>query len=193
MLDLSHVFAKFPMLETERFVLRAITDGDAAAIFEIMGDERVTRYLGRHPMKTLNEAVQRVQGFQRTFANKEGIPWAVTERSSGQLIGTAVYWNLIPEHYRAETGYVLSPAWWGQGVMTEAISAVLDFGFTTMGLHSVEAQIDPENTASQRLLERMGFVQEGYFREDYYHIIKQEFTDTAVFSLLKDVWVKRVQ
>jgi ribosomal-protein-alanine N-acetyltransferase len=72
--------------------------------------------------------------------------------------------------------------------MTEAIGAVLGFGFTTMGLHSVEAQIHPENTGSRRVLEKLGFVQEGYFRENFYEPADGSFTDTAVFSLLQADW-----
>ena len=100
---------------------------------------------------------------------------------------------LIKPHFRAEIGYDLAPAFWGQGVMPEAVGAVLTFGFTTMGLHSVEAQIDPENTGSRRVLEKLGFVQEAYFRENFYVAAEARFTDTAVFSLLKATWMSRAE
>ncbi len=76
--------------------------------------------------------------------------------------------------------------------MPEAVSTMLTFGFTMMGLHSVEAQMAPENTASRRVLEKLGFVQEGYFRENYYDVRTARFTDTAVFSLLKANWMSRM-
>lgn len=191
MLDLTPVFATFPTLETERYMLRAVTLEDAPDIFHILSDPRVMRYLARQPMTSLEEAVQRVQSHHTTFQNQEGIIWGVASREGGQLIGTCVFWHLNKEHFRAEVGYILGAEWWGQGVMTEAVSAVLTFGFTTMGLHSVEAQLDPENDASRRLLEKLGFVQEGYFRENYYDPIEKKFTDTAVFSLLKPTWMNR--
>lgn len=192
MLDLTTAFATFPVLETERFVLRVPQPDDAAEVFRIMGDARVMRYFGQLPMASLDEAIKRVQGFDVAFQEGSGVRWAITSRADGQFIGTCGFWRLVPEHARAEIGYELAPEWWGRGVMTEAIGSALDFGFTKMGLHSVEAQIHPANVGSRRVLEKLGFVQEGYFRENFYDPVEAQFTDTAVFSLLKAAWMSRV-
>jgi ribosomal-protein-alanine N-acetyltransferase len=191
MLDLTTAFATFPVLETERFVLRAPTREDVDDIFRIMSDVRVTRYFGSLPMMARVEAEQRVERIQTAFQEHAGIRWAIADRASGQLVGTAGFWRLLKPHYRAEIGYELAPEWWGQGVMTEAVGAMLHFGFTSMGLHSVEAQIHPDNSASRRVLEKLGFVQEGHLRENFYDPIETIFTDTAVFGLLKADWVNR--
>ena len=191
MLDLSKVFANFPILETERCILRDVRSGDAADIFRFMSDARVTRYIGQEPMNSLEQAEKRVQSFQTYFREKTGIPWVITHRANGKVIGTYVYWNIMPENFRAEIGYILDPAWWGQGLMTEVVAATLTFGFTTMGLNSIEAQTDPSNAASSRVLEKLGFVQEGYFREYYYEPAQGKFTDKTVFSLLKSDWLKQ--
>jgi ribosomal-protein-alanine N-acetyltransferase len=189
--DLSAAFAVFPVLETERFILRAVTPDDTADVFRIMSDPRVTRYFGVAPMTSLDEAAQRVNMFRSEFAQQSGVRWAITRRENGQYIGTCGYWRLIRAHFRAEIGYELAPEFWGQGVMPEAVGAALTFGFTRMGLHSVEAHIAPANTGSRRVLEKLGFVQEGYFRENYYIAEEACFEDTAVFSLLKATWLKR--
>ena len=76
--------------------------------------------------------------------------------------------------------------------MTEAVAAALSFGFQSMGLHSVEAQIAPANSGSRRVLEKLGFVQEAYFRENYYEPADGSFSDTAVFSLLRSSWAPRI-
>jgi ribosomal-protein-alanine N-acetyltransferase len=186
--DLTVAFATFPVLETERFVLRAVTTDDAAAIFRIMSDARVTRYFGALPMISPDQAAQRVQGMISAFQERTGIRWAIVGRADGQLIGTCGFWRLIAEHSRAEIGYELAPECWGRGVMTEAVGAALTFGFARMGLHSVEAQIHPDNIGSRRVLEKLGFVQEAYFRENYYDPVEGRFTDTAVFSLLGAQW-----
>lgn len=188
MLDLSTAFATFPTLETARFVLRAATPDDSANMFRIMSDLRVMRYFGTPPMAALDDAAQRVQEIHAAFAAQEGVRWVITPRETGQLIGTCGFWRLLKPHFRAEIGYELAPEWWGQGVMTEAVGAMLEFGFTAMGLHSVEAQIDPENNGSRRVLEKLGFVQEGYFRENYYLPAEARFSDTATFSLLQAAW-----
>lgn len=192
MLDLISAFAIFPVLETERFVLRAVTAGDTADIFGMMSDPHVTRYFGRLPMTSIDEAAQRVEQIQTAFSEKTGVRWAITRREDGQFIGTCGFWRLIEPHARAEIGYDLAPAWWGQGVMPEAVAAALQFGFMRMGLHSVEAQIHPDNHGSRRVLEKLGFVQEGYFRENYFDPNEGRFSDTAVFSLLKATWLSRL-
>ena len=191
MLDLTTAFATFPILATERLRLRTVTLDDTPAIFRMMSDPRVTRYFGSAPMVSLNEATQRIEGFQTSFATQTGIRWAITRQESTELLGTCGYWRLMQSHFGAEIGYELAPDCWGQGIMSEAVAAVLAFGFQTMGLHRVEAQIHPANTGSQRVLEKLGFGQEGYFREHYYEAETAQFTDTAVFSLLKARWLRR--
>ena len=135
MLDLTAAFAAFPVLETERFLLRAVTLDDVPEIFRIMSDLRVTRYFGALPMASPTEAQERVQAIQTAFQEHVGVRWAIAYRASGQLIGTGGFWRLIKSHYRAEVGYELAPEWWGQGVMTEALGAMLGFGFTHMLQH----------------------------------------------------------
>lgn len=184
MLDCSAAFAAFPVLETERLRLRAVTLGDAPAIFQIMGDPRVIRYFGCLPMPTLEDALERARGFAADFRDQAGIRWAIVLRNSGRFVGTCGYWRLIKAHWRAEIGYELAPEYWGQGIMTEALTPVLRFGFGVLGLHSIEAQIHPSNIGSRRVLEKLGFVQEGYFHQNYYDLVEARFTDTAVFSLL---------
>ena len=191
MLDLTEAFATFPTLETGRFLLRAVTLDDVDDIFRIMSDLRVTRYFGALPMTALDPAQQRVEAIQTAFQEHAGVRWAIANRANGQLIGTGGFWRLINSHYRAEIGYELAPEWWGQGVMTEALGAMLSFGFTRLELHSVEAQIHPDNRGSRRVLEKLGFVQEGYFHENFYDPVEAQFTDTAVFSLLCAAWMRR--
>jgi ribosomal-protein-alanine N-acetyltransferase len=193
MLDLTRAFAVFPVLETERLVLRAVTPGDTAAVFRNMSDPRVVRYFGVAPMTSIDEAAQRIDSFTTAFQEHAGVRWAITYRDTGAFMGSCGFWRLIKPHFRAELGYELAPEYWGQGIVPEAVEAILQFGFTTMQLHSVEAHIDPDNTGSRRVLEKLGFVQEGYFRENYYTAAADRFTDTAVFSLLKTTWLNRTR
>ena len=193
MLDLSVTLAEFPVLETKRLVLRQVTAGDTDAIFRMMADERVTRYLGRAPFATRDEAVRRVQMFDDEFQSRSGLAWAVTQRADGQFSGICRYTHFYTFHARAEIGYLLSPQWWGQGVMPEAVSAAVGFGFERLGLHSVQADIDPANAQSRRLLEKLGFVQEALFRESFYIPHEGRFSDSAVFSVLQSTWADRAK
>ena len=183
------IFKTFPQLETERLILREIIPSDAQDLFRIYADPLVMRYWSSAPMQVIDEAYDRIQGIAAAFREKEGIRWAITRKGDGQLIGSGGHWRLIKEHFRSEIGYDLATEYWGQGIMPEAVGAMLRFGFERMGLHSVEAQIEPDNTGSRRVLEKLGFVQEGYFRENFF--VNGAFTDTAVFSLLKADWLGR--
>jgi ribosomal-protein-alanine N-acetyltransferase len=193
MVDLSAALAEFPVLETERLVLRQVTADDTEAMFRLMADPRVTRFLGRAPFATADEAARRVEAFEKEFQARAALAWAVTQRADGQFMGICRYTHFDTFHSRAEIGYLLRPEWWGQGMMPEAVSAAVGFGFTRLGLHSVEADIDPANSQSRRLLEKLGFVQEGLFRESYYIPHEERYGDSAVFSVLQSAWVARTK
>ncbi len=191
MLDLAAIFAAFPVLETPRFLLQEIEASDAPAWYRILRDVRVARYSGRQPISQLSEAEERIERTRAGFRDQAGIRWAITDRSSGSVLGTAGTWRLLQEHFRGEIGYELHPDFWGKGVMHESLTALLDFAFGRISLHSVEGQMHPGNAASQRALERLGFVREGYFRENYFDHFENGFTDTAVYSLLRSTWAER--
>lgn len=189
--DMSHVFEKFPDIETERCLLRAVKLDDASAIFHIMSDPETMRYFGRPPMTSFDEAVEKVDTIIKDFEDENGITWIIVNRANNKVMGDCCFWRLQKPHFRAEIGYILGSAWWRQGFMREVASSVLNYGFAEMGLHSVEANIDPENIASRRLLESLSFSQEGYFHDNYYDRNINQFTDTAVFSLLESTWRNR--
>ncbi len=177
------LFAIFPQLETPRLMLREITLDDAVEVFRIYSDPQVMRYWGSPPLQSIDEARRKIEDITAAFRDKDGIRWGITRKGSNRLIGSCGHWRLMKAHFRSEIGYELAPEYWDQGIMTEALGAVIRFGFEAIGLHSIEAQIDPANLASRKVLEKLGFVQEGYLRENY--VVGGKFTDTAIFSLLK--------
>ena len=113
----------------------------------------------------------------------DGITWCIClkERPS-EHVGSIGLWRIDKENHRAEIGYMLEPSLHGKGIMYEALQKVVEFGFREIKLHSIEGQIDPRNTASAALLKKAGFVQEAYFKENYY--LDGGFADTAVYSIL---------
>ena len=119
----------------------------------------------------------------QNIATNDAIAWGITLKDSDSLIGNVAFWRIEKEHYRAEIGYVLHPDYWRKGIMSEVLQTVLKFGFETLKFHSIEANVNPENAASIRLLEKQGFVREGYFRENYYY--RGQFLDSAIYSLLE--------
>jgi [ribosomal protein S5]-alanine N-acetyltransferase len=180
---LNPFFYPFPVLETERLLLRRVTMKDAPELFYFRSDPAILQYLGRDPVKTMDEAIQFIKRIEDNIVRNEAILWGIELKTSpGKLAGTITYWHLQKEHYRAEIGYLLAPAYWKKGFMREALNKVMEYGFRVMGLHSVEARLSPGNRASAALLEASGFVKEAHFKEDFFY--NGKFEDTLVYACL---------
>ena len=172
----------FTNLHTERLLLREVQETDAPEIFFFRSDDRIMQYLDREKLTSETEALEFIGRYKKAILENEGINWGICLQNSNKLIGTIGLWWFIKANHRAEIGYSLHPDFWNKGLMHEAMQAVLDYGFKTLKLHSVEANINPQNQASRKLLEKHGFVQEAYFREDYY--FQGKFLDSVIFSLI---------
>ena len=177
-------FHPFPELKTERLFLRKITMDDAGEIFFLRSNEIVLQFINKKPAVTMKDAEDFITRINDDIDAGEAIMWAIAlKENPGKLIGTICYWRLQKKNYRAEIGYVLHPQFWKKGIMKEAMLKVIEYGFTGMGLHSIEARINPANSASAAILKSTGFVQEAYFKEDFFFL--GAFFDTAVYSMLQ--------
>jgi [ribosomal protein S5]-alanine N-acetyltransferase len=184
-------FTPFPILYTERLVLRRVQKTDVNEMFFLRSDNAVRKYINKEPAKNLQVVSDFIDKLHELEAVNEGITWALTLKGSDKLIGTICFWNVQKEHFRAEIGYIMYPQYHGKGIMNEALHAILDYGFNVVKFHSVEAKVNPENAASINLLERNNFVREAYYKEDYYYDGK--FLDTAVYSLLVSKYEPRMK
>jgi ribosomal-protein-alanine N-acetyltransferase len=179
----SMAFTPFPVLETERLLLRQLCDDDTADVFIMRSDPEVMQYIPRPLAVTLDDAAAVIQMVNDFIEKGEKINWAITAKSTGRVIGMIGYVNMKPEHFRAEVGYSLSKAWHRQGIMREALTCVLKYGFERMNLHSVEAITDADNIASGSLLLATGFVQEAFFKEDFY--FNGQFRNSIHYGMLR--------
>ena len=179
---LSIDFQSFPVLTTPRLRLREIQEEDKAGLFKLRSDSRVMEFLDTPLLATLEEAAEFVTKIKKAFTSNEGITWVISLHEKPELIGTIGFWRIIKEHHRAEIGYMLIPEWQGKGIMQEALQEVMEYGFKVLNLHSVEANINPANQASLRLMERNQFVREAYFRENFYY--NGRFLDSIICSRL---------
>ena len=148
----------------------------------LRSDKKIMQFISRPMAASVNDALEYINKILESLMSKYGITWAISLRNDNNLIGTIGFWRIENEHYRAEIGYMLNKDFHGKGIMHEAMQPVLDYGFNVMKLHSVEADADPNNIASVRLLEKNNFVREAYLKENYYY--NGEFLDTVIYSLL---------
>lgn len=176
-------FFPFPMLTTERLLLRQLVMEDGAAVQRLRGNKEVMKYNNRPLTLTLQEAESWIKIVLDELNIYNGITWCICLKDTpSEHVGSVGIWRIDKENHRGEIGYMIEPALQGKGFMYEALQPVIQYGFNTLLLHSMEAQIDPRNTASAALLNKAGFVQEALFKESY--LLDDEFVDTAVYSLL---------
>ena len=148
----------FPILKTERLILRQLEIQDEQEIFFLRSDERVNKYLVAPIAQNVEEARVFINKINTGIINDEWAYWAITLKNNNKLIGTICFWNISIEENKAEIGYVLHPDFQGKGIMQEAIHKVIEFGFEKMKLRSIDAILDPGNLKSIELLKRNGFV-----------------------------------
>ena len=175
-------FSVFPVLITDRIVLRELRKEDAADLLVFRGDAVEQRF-NSEPLQTLEQSVALIDEVCGDYAAQTGLPWALTLKSSGRVVGLFGYHHWDPCHRRADIGYDLARELWGQGLATEALTAAIRFGFSEMQLNRIEAETIADNEPSTRLLDRLGFALEGtrrsYWNDD------GTFHDGAIYGLLR--------
>ena len=185
-MSIDAAFTHFPSLTTNRLRLRQIQPEDAEALFATFSDEEAMQFYGHEPHWSLDETRRSIEQTQTRYARREAIRWGVTLKDEDRVIGSCSFHHFDTGFHRAETGYELNRAFWRQGLMAEAMSAILTYGFTELGLHRVEAIIDMANEPSKKLLLKLGFTYEGNLRQRY--AFRDRFEDEHHFGLLQHEW-----
>lgn len=187
--DPLHGATTIPTLETPRLRLRWLRDDDLPALFAIFGDEETMRYWSTPKVADVGEVAAIVERIRGSFVARDAFQWGFAERESDRILGTTTLHRINWTHRRAELGYALNRAHWGRGLASEAVSAVVTFAFERLGLHRLEADTDPRNAASIRVLERLGFVRDGLLKERYH--VGGEVQDALLLGLLAPDWRAR--
>jgi ribosomal-protein-alanine N-acetyltransferase len=174
---------------TERLMVRGMEMGDEVALFPLKSDADVTRLYGEAPHATVEETKGWVQECIDASQARSAMVWSLVLRSTGSVIGMACLWNFRHEHRCAEVGFELDPGFWRQGLMSEALEAILEYGFSSVGLHRIEATPLAINQASRSLLLRFGFREEGVLRQRVHH--EGRYLDEVYLALLHQEWAWR--
>ncbi len=169
-----------------RVRLRRIDAADAPAIFTVYSHEEGTRFLARPPMVDPVQADEMVARIEAGYADGSTLQLAIERNSDAAFLGVCLLFNMVARGARGEIGYILGREHWGQGYVSEALPALITHAFGALGLNRLEADIDPRNVASQRVLERLGFRREGLLRERW--IVRGEKSDSAIYGLLRSDW-----
>lgn len=173
-------FTPFPILTTNRLILRQIEATDKHSIFSHRLDDRVNTYLESFRHSSLEETEAFIDRIQHEVRNNKTILWVITEKDKNEFIGTICLWNISKKEHKAETGYTLSPEFQNKGYMNEALNEIIDFGFNKMKLQKIEAYTHKENAPSIKLLLKNKFIQ------DEFQKVPNE-NNRLIFQLTKEI------
>ena len=178
-----------PIITTERLILRSFTLKDAPELARAINAPEIdTNTLNITYPYEEQMAVDWISSLEERYVSGVNANFAITLRSTGE-IGGSVGLVINQRHQHAEMGYWLAVALWGQGYITEAARACLDFGFETLSLHRIHAGHYARNPASGRVMQKLGMTYEGTFR---HHYLKDGvFEDNVVYGILRDEWERQ--
>ncbi len=179
---LKFLLTSFPYLETRRLLLRQATQEDVEAIFAVFSEPKVTQFHDLDTFTHLDEASKVIERRAKGFESGRGIRWAIIHKPSNSLIGSCGF-TWLKEINAAEVGYELKSQFWRQGIMSEALSAILQYGFNSREIQFVIAEIMLENLASRRLLEKLCFQSQGILKKRGFW--KGKHHDLEQFKLTK--------
>jgi ribosomal-protein-alanine N-acetyltransferase len=178
-------FSTFPTLTTPNLVLREILPSDAADLFSFHSDPEVQKYDSDPPMREIAEAVSHIEKIGQWFASGQAISWGITLKGEDRLIGGLGFYFWGKVYYKTELGYTVARPYWRRGIATEAVRALMQFGFETLRLHRINVNTRMDNIASVRLIQKLAFHHEGVRRE----CIRNEdgtYQNWGLFGMLED-------
>lgn len=182
------LFGRLPKIHTERLILRPARLADAEDLYEYCRDPRVARYVLWDAHTSLHQTRSYVRFLMRQYRDAAPSTFVIELEASHKVIGTIGFLWVQPDNRSAEVGYSLNRDYWNQGIMTEALGAILDFGFTKLNLNRIEAEHDVMNAASGRVMAKVGMQYEGTLRQRIFN--KGSFADVALYSMLKEDYRK---
>lgn len=181
-------FTPFPKLETERLILRQIDSKDVDQLYKLLSDEEVARFDYFYPVTSTNQVLKFIERYDAEREEGEEVTWGIVLKENNKLIGTCCLGSFDEGAKRSELGYAIVRSEWGKGYGTEAVRAMVQFGFDKIELNRIEATITPGNDASVKVLEKLNFVQEGIVRER--DLIKGKLEDGIIMAMLRREYSK---
>ncbi len=183
-MKLLDILANLPTIETERLLLRKITLNDASDMFEYASNPEVSEYTMWSTHVSIEDTKYFLKSLTKMYKRKELVDWGIVHKAEKKFIGTCGFVEWSMTHNRAEIGYALSARYWGEGYMSEAVNAIIEFGFREMLLNRIVGRCKVDNIASARVMEKVGMQLEGILRQQLF--VKGRYWDLKIYSLLRE-------
>ncbi|WP_438350641.1 GNAT family N-acetyltransferase [Paenibacillus sp. FA6] len=174
---------EYRAIETDRLHLRILTLGDTEKVFRHFSDDNVTKFMDIEPCKNIKEAEEII----KYHLEDSGCRWGLFSKEDNELVGTCGFHFIREVDLTAEVGFDLSRPYWGKGLMSEVMAAVIEYGFTVVKLEVIDATVEPENERSNVLMNRLGFKRESELREKliYYYLNRKNWEESLINTLKK--------
>lgn len=179
-------FNNLPVLNTERLILRPVQADDIQDIYAYAKDPEVSFFVPWEVHNSIEDTRQFVNFVLADYAAGRVNCWALVLKEIGKVVGTAGFNKWSPGDRRAEVGYTLARELWGQGLTSEAMGAIICFGFEELNLLRIDALCQVDNIASARVMEKSGLKFEGVLRQ--YYFIKGAQRDMKIYSIIRSEW-----
>lgn len=176
-------FFPFPVLASDRLRFRRLHNNDVNEIYALRSNPETMKYIPRPLVTNNEEALAHIKLINNKIDENIDINWAITEKKNDKCIGIIGFYRTQPENYRTELGYMILPEYHNKGYASETVDTLLNYAFNTLNFHSIEAIINPKNIASERVLQKNGFIKEAHLIENQFY--NGRFIDTVIYSLLK--------
>ena len=183
-MKLLDILADLPTIETERLLLRKITLNDASDMFEYASNPEVSEYTMWSTHVSLEDTKYFLKSLTKMYKRRELVDWGIVHKAEKKFIGTCGFVEWSMTHSRAEIGYALSARYWSEGYMSEAVNAIIEFGFREMLLNRVMGRCEVNNIASARVMEKVGMQLEGILRQQLF--VKGKYWDLKIYSILRE-------
>ena len=183
-MKLLDILADLPTIETERLLLRKITLNDASDMFEYASNPEVSEYTMWSTHVSIEDTKYFLKSLTKMYKKRELVDWGIVHKAEKKFIGTCGFVEWSMTHSRAEIGYALSARYWSEGYMSEAVNAIIEFGFREMLLNRVVGRCEVHNIASARVMEKVGMQFEGILRQQLF--VKGKYWDLKIYSILRE-------
>lgn len=183
------LFASLPTIQTRRLTLRPARMSDAEDLYEYSSDPQVAKHVLWDAHTSIHQTRSYIRFLLRQYRNAAPSTFVIALRDTGKVVGTIGFMWIQQDNRAGEIGYSLNRSYWNQGLMTEALRAALDFGFTKLNLNRIEAQHESDNPASGRVMVKAGMAYEGRLRQRLYN--KGRFTDVELYAILRSDFMAR--
>ena len=188
MQSFSEVFTMMPTIRTKRLTLRAAKMSDAEDLYEYSRDPAVAKHVLWDAHTSIHQTRAYIRYLIRQYKNGQPSSFVISITETGKVVGTIGFMWIQQENRSAEVGYSLSRRYWNQGIMSEALQAVVEFGFTKLNLNRIEAQHECDNPASGKVMLHAGMRHEGTLRQRIYN--KGRYADVDLYAIVRSDYLK---